>query len=91
VIQYNQSLDPSVRNALEDFTRNHDTRVLTAPRDPKYNTQGMLWLTAWQHMISCNTNPTSPASIVAAADGFYKLFAGKSGPEGDIPGTPVSS
>jgi uncharacterized protein DUF3105 len=91
VIQYSPSLSPDVRNALEDFTHKFDTRVMMAPRDPKYNTPGTVWLTSWLHMIACNASPTSPTSAVNMAEAFRKYAAGKFGPEGDIPGTPSST
>lgn len=86
-IQYN-NLPDAVRSALEQFTNARDTYVFMAPR-PTLPAGVELSFTRWDQMINCAT-PTDPSAIVKLATTFYNDFHGD-GPEGAIPGTPISS
>ena len=85
-IQYN-NLPSSVTSALEQFTSAHDTYVFMAPRPSL--PAGVLAFTRWDQSITC-TSPTDPSAVVKLATSFYNDFHGL-GPEGALPGTPITS
>jgi hypothetical protein len=86
-IQYN-NVSADIRDDLEAFTRSHPTFIFMAPR-PTMPTGVVLAFTAWDNLISCKT-PTSVSAVHSLAKAFFDAFSGR-GPEGAIPGTPLSS
>jgi len=86
-IQYAPALPTSVLNALETFARNHDTYVFLAPR-PDLPSGVQLAFTRWQNLVDC-ASPTDAGAVVSFAQKFYDAYHGL-GPEGGIPGTPIS-
>jgi hypothetical protein len=86
-IQYTSALPTSVLNALETFARNHDTYVFLAPR-PNLPSGVQLAFSRWQTLVDC-ASPTNADAVVAFAQKFYDAYHGL-GPEGGIPGTPIS-
>ena len=87
IIQYN-GLAQDVITALESFTRAHDSYTLMAPR-PQLPTDTQLAFTRWDQKITCAA-PTNADAVVKVAQTFYNDFHGL-GPEGALPGTPLSS
>jgi hypothetical protein len=91
-IQYSDALASSIRDALEAFTRNHDTFVFMAPRNnppsETLNPGVQIAFTRWQNLVECNS-PTSADAVVAFANKFYDAYQGL-GPEGGIAGTPIT-
>jgi hypothetical protein len=91
-IQYSNALSSAIRDALESFTRNHDTFVFMAPRDTppsaSLNPGVQIAFTRWQTLVECKS-PTSADAVVSFAKKFYDAFQGL-GPEGGIPGTPIA-
>ena len=85
-IQYN-NISEAVRSALEQFTNAHDTYVFMAPR-PQLPTGVLLSFTRWDQVINC-ASPTDPSAVAKLAQTFYNDFHGD-GPEGALPGTPIS-
>ncbi|MGZ4138378.1 MAG: DUF3105 domain-containing protein [Actinomycetota bacterium] len=85
-IQYSTALDAAVRDALESFTRSHDTYVFMAPR-PQLDQGTSLAITRWDNKITC-ASPTNADAVVALVQKFYDDYHGD-GPEGAIPGTPL--
>jgi hypothetical protein len=85
-IQYGTSISASVRDALETFTRDHDTWVFMAPR-PQLPAGTQLAFTRWDNKITC-ASPTDSNAVVALAKEFVSDFEGL-GPEGALPGTPT--
>ena len=86
-IQYN-NLPQSVVSALEGFTRAHDIYTFMAPR-PTLPTGIQLAFTRWDFKITC-ASPSDPNTVVKLAQTFYDDFHGL-GPEGALPGTPLTS
>jgi uncharacterized protein DUF3105 len=86
-IQYAAALPTTVVNALETFARNHDTYVFMAPR-PDLPAGVQLAFSRWQNLVDC-ASPTDASAVVAFAQKFYDAYHGL-GPEGGIPGTPIS-
>jgi hypothetical protein len=86
-IQYAQGLPTSVINALEAFTRSHDTFAFMAPR-PSMPAGVQLAFTRWGNLVDC-PSPTDAAAVVAFAQKFYDAYHGL-GPEGALPGTPLA-
>lgn len=85
-IQYN-NLPDSIISALEQFTTARDTYVFMAPY-PSMPAGIELAFTRWDQKITCGS-PTDAAAVVKLATSFYNAFHGL-GPEGAIPGTPIS-
>jgi hypothetical protein len=73
---------------LEQFTNGHDTYVFMAPR-PQLPTGIQLSFTRWDQMINC-ASPTDPSAIAKLMKTFYNDFHAL-GPEGAIPGTPITT
>jgi len=86
-IQYAPTLPTSVIDALETFTSSHDTYVFMAPR-PTLPTGVQLAFTRWDNLVDC-ASPTDASAVVSFAAKFYDAYHGN-GPEGAIPGTPIS-
>jgi hypothetical protein len=86
-IQYAPALSTSIIDALESFTTGHDTYVFMAPR-PSLPTGVQLAFTRWDNLVNC-ASPTNASSVVSFAQKFYDAYHGL-GPEGAIPGTPIS-
>lgn len=83
-IQYDPAkLDPTVKSALEVFTKQHAEWIFMAPR-PTLSVS--LAFTAWRRLSACS--PTNVTEIRAYAAAFYEAFKDHA-PE-RIPGTPVS-
>ncbi|HEV2685510.1 MAG TPA: DUF3105 domain-containing protein [Actinomycetota bacterium] len=87
-IQYNNIPD-GVKSALEQFTNARDTYVFMAPRPQLAQVGVQLAFTRWDQKITC-VSATDSAAVVKLATTFYNDFHGD-GPEGAIPGTPITS
>jgi hypothetical protein len=85
-IQYN-NLPQAIVTALESFTNGHDVYTFMAPR-PTMPPGIELALTRWDDKITCAA-PTDTNAVVKLVTAFYKDFNGL-GPEGALPGTPIT-
>jgi len=86
-IQYATAIPSDLRDTLEAFTRSHPTFVFMAPR-PTIPGGVIVAFTAWDRIISCKS-PTSASAVRALAEKFFDKYSGE-GPEGALPGTPIS-
>ena len=85
-IQWN-NLPNAIVSALEQFTNARDTYVFMAPR-PTMQTGVQLAFSRWDQLITC-ASPTDTSAVVKLATTFYNDYHGD-GPEGALPGTPLS-
>lgn len=86
IIQYTSGLtNQDLINKLEDLVRQHNRRMIIAPRASMQDGY-ILAFTAWGKLDGCKT-PNDKA--IDAAKAFFDTFKGE-GPEGFLPGTPVS-
>jgi uncharacterized protein DUF3105 len=86
-VQYSSALPDALVRALTDFTNQRDTYVFLAPR-PTMPTGIELAFTRWDQKITCAA-PTDATAVVKVAKAFYDDFHGL-GPEGALPGTPIT-